>query len=224
MAKSRNPELIPGVNRFGRHKASSKRYIHFKKGEKGKKIEKKAAPKQTNTQESRWYSVDQKPTPIPSRKNHHKPCKLRASITPGTVLIVLAGRFRGKRVIFLKQLKSGLLLVTGPYKINGVPLRRLNQAYVIATSTKLDISKVDVSKIDDSLFKKAEEKKKKKDEKEFFADNQAKKNVISSARKDAQKAVDAPLLGSIKAVPEMAHYLNAKFSLTKGQKPHLLKF
>lgn len=95
----------------------------------------------------------------------------RPSLTPGAILILLAGRFRGKRVILLKALDQGVLLVTGPFKVNGVPLRRVNSRYVIATSHKVDLSGIDKAKVDevagDKYFAR-EKNEKKKGEEEFF--------------------------------------------------------
>lgn len=78
-----------------------------------------------------------------------RPWAPRKSLQPGTVLILLAGRFRGKRVVLLKNLDQGVLLVTGPFKINGVPLRRVNSRYVIATSYQVDLAGIDESKVNE---------------------------------------------------------------------------
>jgi len=148
---------------------------------------------------------------------------VRKSITPGTIVILLAGRFRGKRVVCLKSLESGLLLVSGPFKINGVPLRRVNQAYVIATSTKVDISGVDVSSINDEYFSRSKDEKKEAEE-EFFMGDAPKPAVVSDVRKADQQKVDAALLKAVGAVDMLEAYLAAQFTLTSSDKPHLMKF
>ena len=87
-----------------------------------------------------WYPAeDDKKTAV---RHTPKPPKMRSGIEGGKVLIVLSGRFRGKRVVALKQLKSGLIAVTGPYKINGVPIRRVQQSNTITTSTKVSLEGV----------------------------------------------------------------------------------
>ena len=160
---SRNYELVRGVNRFSRSSMIKRKRSYVKKVADWKVVAKPAKVEAAKTKAQKFYPAEVVPRPLASRKNNHRQTKLRSSIKPGTVLIILAGRFRGKRVIFVKQLPSGLLLVTGPYKVNGVPARRVNQAYVIATSTVVDISKVKVPEaFTDAFFKKSIEKKVKK--------------------------------------------------------------
>jgi len=71
----------------------------------------------------------------------------------------------------LKQIADAIL-VTGPFKINGVPLRRINPAYVIATSTKIDLSHAGLSldKFDEAYFKVKKDKKGKSTEEDFFGE------------------------------------------------------
>lgn len=98
-----------------------------------------------------WYPADDaKKTP---KRLTPKAPKLRKNVDPGKVLILLAGTFKGKRVVGLKQHKSGLLAVTGPYKIKGVPVKSVNQAYTMTTSTSVDVSGVKAT-ITDEIFKK----------------------------------------------------------------------
>ncbi|KAL6512134.1 60S ribosomal protein L6 [Orobanche gracilis] len=223
---ARNPELIPGIRKISRSAMYHKRGLWAIKAKHGGKFpvhEKAAATTPVVEKPPKFYPADDIKKPL-SNKRKPRPTKLRASITPGTVLIILAGRFQGKRVVFLKQLTSGLLLVTGPYKINGVPLRRVNQAYVIGTSTKVDISGVNCDKFDDKYFAKQVEKKKKKGEDEFFGAEKEEKNALPEEKKEDQKAVDAPLLKAVEAVPDLKTYLGARFSLMAGMKPHELVF
>ena len=141
----------------------------------------------------------------------------------------MSGRHRGRRVVVLKTLASGNLLVTGPYAINGVPLKRVNPAYVIATSTKVSLDGVN-SNVDDAWFKRqrtwtqfqlknASEAKLKRVEQSKQAEAQSK-----TTAKTTQKQVDAKLLENIKKVEHLRGYLGTRFTLYNNTNPHTLVF
>jgi large subunit ribosomal protein L6e len=141
----------------------------------------------------------------------------------------LSGRHRGRRVVVLKTLTSGNLLVTGPYAVNGVPLKRVNPAYVIATSTKVSLDGVNAN-VDDAWFKKqktwtqsqlknASEARLKRVEQSKKAESQWK-----ATAKTTQKQVDAKLLENIKKVENLRGYLGTRFTLYNNTTPHTLVF
>merc|ERR1719329_1427912 len=217
-------ELARGINTASRGSRFKKnqRFMYVQGGPKYKAAAKSESKEAEPANTSRYYEGEDRPKRMPSRKPN-KQTKLKANYEPGTVLIVLSGRFHAKRVVFLKQLASGLLLVTGPYKVNGVPLRRMNQAYTIATSTKISVDGVDVSKVDDAFFARSGAAGG-DDQDAFFAQGGESKSSVSDDRKAMQKKVDAALVKTIAETDLMKSYLNAKFTLTRGQRPHEMIF
>ena len=165
-----------------------------------------------------WYPADDEKKITP---RHTVKGPKATGVKPGQVVILLAGRFRGKRVVCLKQLKSGLLAVTGPYKVNGVPVRRVNQVYTLSTSTMVDLAGVNAASITDETFAREATAKRSRSQR-FFAEN-APKTSTSDARKKLQKEVDTALTKNIKD-KMVVRYLGARFSLTSGDAPHAMKF
>lgn len=168
-----------------------------------------------------WYPTTNLKQHFKRKSKLPKPTHIQHALQPGQIVILLSGRFRGKRVVYLKKLQSGLLLVTGPYKLNGVPLKRVNQAYVLPTCTKVELA--DVAKdVTDDLFKRVDVKR--ENEKDFFEDPAVKKGRITDERKNAQIKVDTEVKKAVDAVPQLNKYLKFRFALKNGDKPHLMKF
>ena len=168
-----------------------------------------------------WYPISDAKTNFSRKSKTPKPYRNRRSLVPGQVLILLSGRFRGRRVVYLKTLPSNLLLVSGPYKLNGVPLKRVNPAYVIATQTKVNVGSLNsVSALDDKFFENRVDIKRTS----FFENPADKKQRITEERRKAQAAVDSELVNAVKSVEHLREYLQNRFSLSNVDRPHTLKF
>ncbi|CAD6190264.1 unnamed protein product [Caenorhabditis auriculariae] len=193
----RNFDLSPGVLRF------STARLRLKRGQK--------TPLKTVTKQTEKPLALQR-TGQKFKLGHSQKHSTKKAIAPGTVLIILAGRHKGKRVVFLKNLPSGLLLVTGPHKLNGCPLRRIAPAFVIKTSLKIDVAGVKVpDHINDDYFKR-------KSLIEY---------KVTEERKKDTKSIDTSILASIKKNKDhklLMGYLATLFSLGKNQYPHNLIF
>jgi len=175
----------------------------------------------------RYYPTEERPKKfrVKRKKFSQHTRRFRSSLTPGTIVIMVAGRHAGKRAVVVKQLKSGLLLLTGPHKFNGIPLRRMNQMYVIGTSTKLDLTNAKLDNVDDKLFKRAKKQKKNAESDIFNARKE--KFQLTDERRQTQREVDDVVIEAVKAHPDrklLRRYLKTQFQLWNKMLPHKMKF
>merc|ERR1712000_155286 len=98
----------------------------------------------------------------------------------------------------------------------------MNARFVIATSTKIDVSKVDATKINDDFFKRDSSSAKKGEE--AFSKKAGEKKAPNANRKAAQQKVDTGILAAIGKDAVMKKYLASKFALSNGDNAHELKF
>ncbi|XP_052869039.1 60S ribosomal protein L6 isoform X2 [Anopheles cruzii] len=225
--KFKNSFLADGVRRFAPGKLHQRRKMFQLKNVKPTKVEK---PKKAMTKNKRYLPTKRYVKKRPAKgcfRNHKR--NTRHTLRKGKVLILVAGRHKGKRVVLLKVLSSGLLLVTGPFEVNACPMRRISQNYVIATRTQVNLREFEVPKhINDRYFRRVIEKKKKdpRVERDIFAKKEF-KYVPSEQRKTDQKEVDAAVLKAVKAHkegPVVFRYLKSMFSLRSNQYPHRMRF
>lgn len=245
VGKPRNYALESGVYRFGKSKTYHKKAVYkFVK----KTTPKKAADTKPTFVEKpvkgdknggkRMVRVKRLRSDVPtyvrpgrgsSKQFFSKHARsLRPSLQPGTVAVVLAGAHKGKRVLVLKQLASGLVLITGPMKLNGCPMRRISQHYLLATTTNVDITNVKLPEnINDDFFKRAKAPKGKKAEGGDIFTSKKEEYKPSEQRKTDQANVDKQVLEAVKKHPEgsaLKAYFKHIFSLSKGQFPHTMTF
>ncbi|CAH8636159.1 unnamed protein product [Schistosoma rodhaini] len=194
----------------------------------------KAKEASSSSTDKRKTTIQQKSKQI-IKKWHIRP-SLREN---GVIVILLAGRHRGKRVVSLGQHKStGLLLVTGPYCYNGCPLRRIHPDYVIATKTKIDLSSLSLPErihtkkyftrsTTCKKFKKSHQQNRFADILDHGVTNEQSTYQPNNEKKMDQIYIDNEVRKAIKCHSDsklLIGYLKSLFSIGKYDKPHEMLF
>lgn len=159
--------------------------------------------------------------------------KKMAGMKPGNIVILLTGPHAGRRAVVLKSLEKNRIVVTGPQ--SKVPLTRIPITQVIKTSTSIDISKLDTSKVTDKIFRdigKSKDSQNRRTRRTCYRGDIINKQIKSDVHDipqevlDLQKSIDNTITNETQKDQLLTEYLTKPFSLdsTLGLYPHELKF
>ncbi|KAF9762322.1 60S ribosomal protein L6 [Nosema granulosis] len=121
----------------------------------------------------------------------------RTDLTLGSIVVVLEGEFEGKRVVFLKSLENNLALCTGPSKINGVPFFKIDERYLLATSTKIEYN--GVIDVDESMV--------------LLSERDVKVERMEVEGDDKMNMIDSTIEKAIEKVDFLKAYLSEEFEV-----------
>ena len=140
--------------------------------------------------------IKQKKTP---RKKKYKERKL---FQKGSILILLGKKYNGKKCVFLKYSREGALIVSGPYSVNGIPLRRINRKNAIQTEINIDLTGLNIEFLNDKYF----DYLKKSDE----LSSRMQKEKLITLHRIRQKIIDKFLEKEVKKNFFLEFYLRTK--------------
>lgn len=135
-----------------------------------------------------------------------KPRVARSDLLKGMVVVVLEGVFASRRVVYLKGLEGNLALCAGPRSVNGIPLFKIDERYLLATSTVLDIS-VDADGKDAVL-----------------AERDVYTMPMDVEMTDEEKRVDEEVAKAVKKVEFMKAYLAEPFEIDTTRSFYSLRY
>ncbi|KAF7682530.1 60S ribosomal protein L6 [Astathelohania contejeani] len=103
--------------------------------------------------EAGYYPADDLPKYVEKlrKRAEIKPKPRRTDLVKGNIVVVLEGEYASMRVVYLGQLDNYMALCIGPSSVNGIPLFKINERYLLRTSMVLDF-KIDVNVKDSEVY------------------------------------------------------------------------
>ncbi|AEA38705.1 60S ribosomal protein L6B (nucleomorph) [Cryptomonas paramecium] len=122
----------------------------------------------------------------------------------GSIVIISFGKLRGKKAIILRTTKCQMFVISGPFSLNGISIRRIKPGHIITTRNRLDVDSVNTRIFDDEYFIFLKKSRKR--------GNQDLKNRLKMAHALREIHIDRYLLNQISTNLFLKAYLKAKYT------------
>ena len=128
-------------------------------------------------------------------KHAPKPRVLRTDLQPGNIVVMLEGPYTGKRAVFVKQLGSGMAVVSGVRDVNGVPPVRIDERFLFKLSATVSIPSININGDDLTEVKRG------------------RSQAIESEPTSAEREVEGAVSQAVRATKFMRAYLADPFKV-----------